>query len=83
MGRRMPQEQMQATKARGQHNEITPSTNNPETLRVNITTNLTATGNLDEWLPKLMDDLSTLHPHLEPEGLDWHAWRPLYSYEGK
>jgi hypothetical protein len=81
------QEQIQATKARGQHNEIAPNKSNPETLRVNITANVDATGNLEEWLPKLISEISTrsnipLQPQVDPDGLNWHSWKPLFNFEG-
>ena len=81
------QEQIQATKAREQHNEIAPNKSNPETLRVNITANVDATGNLEEWLPKLISEISTrsnipLQPQVDPDGLNWHSWKPLFNFEG-
>jgi hypothetical protein len=80
-------EQLLKAKARGQHDEVTVSKNNPETLRLDIYMNVQTTGNVAEWMPELMADISNksgiiLTPQQDPEGLTWHSWKPMFDYEG-
>jgi len=63
------------------------SKNNPETLRLDIYMNVQTTGNVAEWMPELMADISNksgiiLTPQQDPEGLTWHSWKPMFDYEG-
>jgi hypothetical protein len=80
--------QIKAAKARAGHAPVTPSLQLPLTLQATIQIPLGTTGQLDCWLPEVMNVVeaamgNVLTKAATEDGLLPGEWRPLFDYEGR